>query len=55
MFIPPPDGMIVIWTPTDWQQPSFGCDPEEVKYNKEFWHAKTTIRCAPYYPSVKLL
>lgn len=37
--------MIVIWSPTDRQQPSFGRDPEEIKYDKEFWRAKTTIRC----------
>jgi len=49
VFITLVDGMIVIWTPTDRQQPSFGRNPEEVKYDKEFWRAKTTIRCVSYY------
>jgi hypothetical protein len=51
-LFPLADGMIVIWTPTDRQQPSFGRDPEEIKYDKEFWRAKTTIRCVLYYMSV---
>ncbi|KAG8896430.1 hypothetical protein FRB99_008891 [Tulasnella sp. 403] len=39
------DGMIIIWVTTDRPVHTFGADPEETQYEKEYWKPKIVLRC----------
>ena len=44
---PRPDGMIVVWSPSDRPSVSYGSDPgsDDTQYSKEYWRARLVLRC----------